>query len=300
MAEAPSKILERWRTYWQISQAGEIIRRYFAMNFFDGILTSLGIVLGFFISNLNGIPANRIQIIYIALVTAIAIGISGLTGSHLAESAERKLKVLQMRQVLGLPEDDEEEDEEEEKKSKKADKMTPKFSQNDLMHALGMFEATSSNITKAKSLPLSLKFGLDPEKQKLLGIYEPKVQNQSNSSPHFDTQNNNKPKKLVQEKEKPIYEAAQLFASRIAAFIDGLSPFAGVMIVIIPFLISADPYASNLQFYSSFILTGVVLFTLGGYLAYISKENIIKYGVQMVLSAVLTSAISIALSSLSI
>ena len=42
------KLFQRWKLYWQISQVGELIRRFFVMNFFDGVLTALGLILGYF------------------------------------------------------------------------------------------------------------------------------------------------------------------------------------------------------------------------------------------------------------
>ena len=101
-----AKKLERYKILWEISEASPIIRRYFAMNFFDGVLTALGIVLSGFVfliwpGNSANIPSPKF-IFFSGLTTAIAIGISGLTGSHLAETAERKLNVIQMKEVLGL------------------------------------------------------------------------------------------------------------------------------------------------------------------------------------------------------
>ena len=97
-----TKILERYKILWQISEASPIIRRYFAMNFFDGILTALGIVLAQFAFYISGEPTKNKLLFFTSLITAMAIGISGLTGSHLAETAERRLNVIQMKQVLGL------------------------------------------------------------------------------------------------------------------------------------------------------------------------------------------------------
>ena len=92
----PQKTLERWKLYWEISEVGEIIRRYFVMNFFDGILTALGIMLGFFLMVINGDAVSRLQLAKIALLTAVAIGIPGFTGSRFAETTERKLKVFEI------------------------------------------------------------------------------------------------------------------------------------------------------------------------------------------------------------
>ena len=41
----------RLKRYAEISNVGEISRRYFVMNAFDGALTMLGVVIGSYISN---------------------------------------------------------------------------------------------------------------------------------------------------------------------------------------------------------------------------------------------------------
>ena len=45
--------IKRWKKYYEISSAGDITRRYFVMNAFDGALTMLGVVIGAYIA---GIP----------------------------------------------------------------------------------------------------------------------------------------------------------------------------------------------------------------------------------------------------
>ncbi|GAG65884.1 unnamed protein product, partial [marine sediment metagenome] len=42
-------MIERFKTYAKISDFGSIARRYFVNNFYDGMLTIIGILLGFFI-----------------------------------------------------------------------------------------------------------------------------------------------------------------------------------------------------------------------------------------------------------
>ena len=59
--DKPAKFLERYKILWDISEASPIIRRYFAMNFFDGVLTALGIVLSAFVYFLqNQAPNNTL------------------------------------------------------------------------------------------------------------------------------------------------------------------------------------------------------------------------------------------------
>jgi predicted membrane protein (TIGR00267 family) len=284
-----TKKLERYKILWQISEASPIIRRYFAMNFFDGILTALGIVLAQFAFFLSESPSTNKLLFFTSLITAMAIGISGLTGSHLAETAERRLNVIQMKQVLGLL---------DEKGNKRIDSDVPKWSENDLNLALGKFESIRS--TKLKPALQYKHLGLTEEQARKLGI---KIGESSTKKQEIDVKNSLKKfkvrkKKKKVENEQTIYEEAQHFAGIVAALVDGLSPFAGVMIVVLPFMFGINGTTKMIQFIISFILTVIVLFTLGGYLARLSKDSIFKYGMQMVLAAVLTSAITLILNSL--
>lgn len=79
-------MVDRVNEYNEIAEIGEIARRYFAMNAFDGVLTIMGVLMG---SLTAGITDARI-VITTGLSTSVAMGISGLWGSYLTESAERK------------------------------------------------------------------------------------------------------------------------------------------------------------------------------------------------------------------
>jgi len=80
------RLLNLASQYNDISNVGEIARRYFVMNAFDGILTIIGVLMG----NLAAGVTNPNVVITTGLSTSIAMGISGLWGSYLTESAERK------------------------------------------------------------------------------------------------------------------------------------------------------------------------------------------------------------------
>ena len=86
--------LERWREYSKISEAGQIARRAFANNSFDGVLTMIGVVMGSFVV---GIQESTVVLVT-GLSTALAIGISGGWGAYLTESAERSNAVGELEQ----------------------------------------------------------------------------------------------------------------------------------------------------------------------------------------------------------
>ena len=88
--------LARWRFYWKVSEVGAIARRYFVINAFDGALTMLGVVIG---SYLAGIEDPYI-IILAGLSGAIAMGVSGMSGAYLAETAERKKHLKKLERAM--------------------------------------------------------------------------------------------------------------------------------------------------------------------------------------------------------
>jgi predicted membrane protein (TIGR00267 family) len=80
------RMLKTAREYNDIADIGEIGRRYFAMNAFDGILTIMGVLMG----NMGANVSSPHIVLTTGLSTCVAMGISGLWGSYLTESAERK------------------------------------------------------------------------------------------------------------------------------------------------------------------------------------------------------------------
>lgn len=80
------RALQQLREYDDIAEISEIARRYFAMNAFDGVLTIIGVLMGNYTAGVRS-PAI---VISTGLSTCMAMGISGLWGAYLTESAERK------------------------------------------------------------------------------------------------------------------------------------------------------------------------------------------------------------------
>ena len=78
--------LQRIREYDNLANIGEIARRYFAMNAFDGVLTIIGVLMG----NMTAGVDNPKIVVSTGLATCIAMGVSGLWGAYLTEAAERK------------------------------------------------------------------------------------------------------------------------------------------------------------------------------------------------------------------
>ncbi|MFH1780094.1 MAG: VIT1/CCC1 transporter family protein [Candidatus Micrarchaeota archaeon] len=86
----------KWRKYWRITKAGEIARRAFSTNSFDGLLTTIGVLTGLLAA---GVTDARI-ITSTCIATAIAIGLSGFSGSFITEAAERKKKLIELERAM--------------------------------------------------------------------------------------------------------------------------------------------------------------------------------------------------------
>jgi predicted membrane protein (TIGR00267 family) len=78
--------IERLKEYDEVADIGEIARRLFAMNSFDGILTILGVLVGNYLADVRT-PGT---IIVTGMATSVSMGVSGLWGAYLTESAERQ------------------------------------------------------------------------------------------------------------------------------------------------------------------------------------------------------------------
>lgn len=84
--------IDKLREYSELSEAGDIARRAFANNSFDGILTMTGVIMGSFFV---GVEDPKVVLVT-GLSTAVAIGISGGWGAYLTESAERRHEMTEL------------------------------------------------------------------------------------------------------------------------------------------------------------------------------------------------------------
>jgi len=97
-------IIGRWKLYWEISEVGTIARRYFIMNFTDGLLTTLGIIVGIFTLYIRdqSLYSTTDILILPGIATAIAMGVSGVSGSLLSEEAERAKINYDLRKAMAI------------------------------------------------------------------------------------------------------------------------------------------------------------------------------------------------------
>ena len=79
-----------------ILRARSIARRYMVTNGFDGALTMLGMITGFYISGTTELSVA----ISACLGASIALFVSGLSSAYLSEKAERKKELDELEQSL--------------------------------------------------------------------------------------------------------------------------------------------------------------------------------------------------------
>jgi predicted membrane protein (TIGR00267 family) len=83
------------REYDKLANISEIARRYFAMNAFDGVLTIIGVLMGNLVAGVNSAQV----VLSTGLATSVAMGISGLWGAYLTETAERQRDLAELSRV---------------------------------------------------------------------------------------------------------------------------------------------------------------------------------------------------------
>jgi predicted membrane protein (TIGR00267 family) len=87
--------LDDVREYERIAGFSKIARRALANNAFDGVLTMIGVIMG---NYLGGVRSAG-TVTRIGIATSISIGISGLWGAYLAESAERGRELAELERM---------------------------------------------------------------------------------------------------------------------------------------------------------------------------------------------------------
>lgn len=80
------------RKYHRIARVGEIARRYFAMNAFDGVLTILGVLVGGYFGEIRSAGA----ILTLGMTASFAMGVSGFYGAYMTEHAERSRALAEL------------------------------------------------------------------------------------------------------------------------------------------------------------------------------------------------------------
>lgn len=89
-------LFEQLKLLLNITRSKRILRRYFIVNGFDGSLTMLGIIMGFYVSDSTNLPI----ILNACFGAAIALGMSGMTSAYISETAEQKKELHDLEQAM--------------------------------------------------------------------------------------------------------------------------------------------------------------------------------------------------------
>lgn len=104
-------------------------------------------------------------------------------------------------------------------------------------------------------------------------------------------------KAMLTDMKDGLHDKSHRFASVFAAIIDGVSPTIVAMCIISPFFIQKLGILSyEMAFFICILITMIILLFLGFYLAKISDESMIKYGIQMLLVGLITAFLCVGIS----
>lgn len=91
-----SRLLNKIRTYFRISNVAPIARRCFVKNGFDGAMTALGVVIGAYISG----ATDSLWVVSAGIAVSIAMGLSGFFGAYITEESERSMKLNKLEKSM--------------------------------------------------------------------------------------------------------------------------------------------------------------------------------------------------------
>lgn len=89
-------LIQRLRLLLGISGTHAIVRRYAVVNGFDGALTLLGMLLGFYISE----DVHLVTVINACLGVSVALAVSGVSSAYISESAEQQQALQELRDAM--------------------------------------------------------------------------------------------------------------------------------------------------------------------------------------------------------
>jgi VIT1/CCC1 family predicted Fe2+/Mn2+ transporter len=246
-----------WREYSEMSNLGEIARRKFFNNCFDGALTCAGIVSGMFILFISDPTKNvPIDVVITGFATALAIGISGLWGAFLSEEAERKKKI------------------------------------SDLKRDMAIYESPEDIIKLDDEGDLIIDSSDQEEKEIRLAMVTPIIFNSRKSHRRIKLRH-----KYNNKRKESLVERAESFASIIAAIVDGAAPALGSSLPLIPFFFGMNLTFFHFIFSYAILIgilvyLGIFLGSIsgGGKLRYVI--NLVLAGIITLLISILLGQLS--------
>jgi predicted membrane protein (TIGR00267 family) len=79
--------------FLRVTRSTGIVRRYFVVNGFDGALSTLGLVMGFYVGNFS----DAAVMFSACFGAAVALGVSGASSAYISESAEMKKSLAELQ-----------------------------------------------------------------------------------------------------------------------------------------------------------------------------------------------------------
>jgi predicted membrane protein (TIGR00267 family) len=89
-------VIEQLIWLLKITRSQVIARRYFIVNGFDGALTMLGLLVGFYVSDDVRLPVVNNA----CLGVAIALGVSGVSSAYISEAAEKQRELRELEKAM--------------------------------------------------------------------------------------------------------------------------------------------------------------------------------------------------------
>jgi predicted membrane protein (TIGR00267 family) len=106
-------------------------------------------------------------------------------------------------------------------------------------------------------------------------------------------------KAMLKDMKNGLHEKSHRFATIFAAVVDGVSPALAAMLVVSPFfMVNFGIISAELAFFACITITLIVLALLGVYLAKISDESMIMYGILMLIVGLITAFLCVGTSIL--
>ncbi|MFH0860467.1 MAG: VIT1/CCC1 transporter family protein [Candidatus Altiarchaeota archaeon] len=100
-------------------------------------------------------------------------------------------------------------------------------------------------------------------------------------------------RKMLSKLDNTVHGEASRFAAIVTALVDGISPALAAIIILSPFIaVNLGFMGLDAAFRVSLAISALILFSLGAFLARISYENVLVYGVTMLMVGLLTVAAS--------
>jgi len=89
-------LIKRIKEYNNIANISKIIRRYFAINGFDGAITIIGALVGSYIIGIDDYK----HVVITGSAICISLGVSGVWSAYSSESAERKKEIRDLEESV--------------------------------------------------------------------------------------------------------------------------------------------------------------------------------------------------------